>query len=83
MKVQHTQRGFELIEVANLDGIPMRLIQASSQVGDYDDAWDRPGSSAVLIGSEHLLNREQAAELAAHLNAWARTGSLVVDETSS
>lgn len=59
-----------------------RLVSQSSIVGDYEDSLDRPGSSALWIGDEHHLSREEVAEFVEHLNAWLKTGSLeVVEET--
>jgi hypothetical protein len=53
-----------------------RLVQQSSAVGDYNDAFDRPGTSFLWVGEHHHLNREEVADLAAYLNNWLTTGSL-------
>lgn len=76
LKAEKTARGFPWIEhpayVPPHD--PKRLVSASSAVGDYEDAYDRPGSSFLWIGEHHHLNREQVAELVEHLTAWLETG---------
>lgn len=83
MKVERTERGFEIVRhlsYAN-DPVEERLVQASSVIGEeYADAWDRPGTSALWIGSNLHLYREEVAELVSHLQAWLATGSLVVKE---
>lgn len=66
-----TDRGFNTITDAR--GI---IVHESSVVGDYDDAWDRPGSSALWFCSQSQLNREQVRELSAALNHWLETGRL-------
>jgi hypothetical protein len=80
MKVTKSDRGFEFL---NHDAyIPAdrgkydRLASQSSAVGEYDDAYDRPGSSALWIGEHHHLNREEVAQLVKHLKAWLKTGTL-------
>lgn len=50
MKVEHTDRGFEIIRFEDRSGHPCSLQQCSS-IGDYDDAFERPGTSAIWIGS--------------------------------
>lgn len=78
MEYQKTDRGFEV--VMN-DSYPhqtsKRLVQQSSVIlGNYSDALDRPGSSALWIDENHHLNREEVAELMSRLAAWLATGSL-------
>lgn len=82
MKVERTERGFERIEVLEYANAPtkmVRLVQQSSAalVELYYDALDRPGTSALWIGDNHL-NREQVRELIGHLQSWLDTGSLEV-----
>jgi len=72
MNVEFTSRGFEKI----LDKEGKMLVQQSSAVGDYDDAFDRPGSSYLWVGENTALDREQVAELRDHLNNWLKTGYL-------
>lgn len=56
--------------------VMQRLASESSALGDYDDAYDRPGSSFLWIGEHHHLNREEVAEFVAHLTVWMSTGRL-------
>jgi hypothetical protein len=78
MTHSRTLRGFELVEHPNYppDGTESRLVQESSIVGDYEDALDRPGTSALWVGDHHHLNREEVAELVSRLQSWLSTGSL-------
>lgn len=84
MEVTRTLRGFEIILHDTHENVPKqeRLVQASSVVGDYDDAFDRPGTSALWIGDDkqHLW-REEVAELIQHMQAWLDTGSLEIAAT--
>lgn len=81
MKLRHTQRGFEIIEFEKYPNEQLsRLVHQASIIGDYEDAWDKPGSSCLWIGEYHLLSREQIAELIQHLQAWLNTGSLSIEE---
>lgn len=78
-KLEHTARGFELIEFQDHNGEPCSL-QASS-LAEYE----KPGTSAVWLGCElvkvHLgetlkprmhLDRKQVKALIAHLSAWLK-----------
>lgn len=78
MRVERTPRGFEIIDhPAYVPGHEScRLVQQSSAVGKYPDAFDRPGTSFLWFGDKHHLDREQVAELVDHLNAWLKYGSL-------
>ena len=77
MKVTLTERGFQIIEhESRRDSKPERLVQMSSAIGEYEDAFDRPGTSALWIGDRHHLDREQVAELRDHLTRWLETGEL-------
>jgi len=78
MEVTRTPRGFELIEFVDENGETCHL-QQSSVIGDYADAFDRPGSSAVWLGTSRKrmhLSREQVREVVDHLARWMETGSL-------
>lgn len=79
MKVEYSSRGFQYVmhERYTEPHVPMRLIAQSSVIGDYNDSFDRPGSSYVWIGDNHHLNREEAAELVKHLQSWLDTGYFV------
>ena len=74
-------RGFELlVHPAYLsksdEELTPRLVLQSSVIGDYPDAYRRPGTSALWIGEHHHLNRDEIAQLICHLQWWLRTGSL-------
>ena len=88
MKVTRTERGFEVVEHPMYPPGPeperqKRVAQQSSAIGDYPDAFDRPGSSCLWVGEHHHLNRAEVAALVGHLRAWLDSGSLVLptDET--
>jgi hypothetical protein len=80
MNLTKTERGFERIDHDTyIDGMgDKRLVAASSAIGDYPDAFDRPGSSFLWIGENHHLSREEVKEFAVRLNAWFKTGSLAI-----
>lgn len=79
MKLYRSDRGFEQVEHRRYpEGDPVRLVSQSSIIGDYDDAVNRPGTSALWIGADHHLNREEVALLVKHLQSWVETGSLEI-----
>jgi len=80
MKIEKTERGFELINFQDHNDASCSL-QQSSAVGDYGDAFERPGSSFVWLGApiRMHLSREQVAELVQHLQQWLVTGSFQVE----
>ena len=82
MKIDETGRGFGIVTHAKYppDGTETRLVQESSVVGNYGDALKRPGSSALWIGDNHHLNREEVAELVGILQDWLATGRLSYDQ---
>lgn len=89
MKVVTTHRGFHVLEHPKYpppdtptEQVFFRLAQESSIIGDYPDACDRPGSSALWIGLSHHLNREEVRDLVAHLNHWLTTGTLDLSKTN-
>jgi len=55
------------------------LIQESSAIGDYEDAFDKPGSSFLWVGRYHHLNRMEVAELIERMQHWLDTGRLKED----
>jgi hypothetical protein len=78
MKAVKSDRGFEVLEhdgypVEGKKG-PQRLAQQSSAIGDYDDSFDRPGSSFLWIGENHHLNREEVKEFISQLQSWVDSG---------
>lgn len=76
MEPTDTLRGFQICEFQDSYGRPCTL-QQSSAIGDYDDAFDRPGSSFVWLGKgpERMhLAREQVDDLVEALQRWRDTG---------
>lgn len=79
MKVRASDRGFLSVHhpvyppTSQEDDL---VVTQSSIVGDYPDAMERPGTSALWFGFHHHLNREEVAQLVKHLQAWLDTGSL-------
>ncbi|MCI0557873.1 MAG: hypothetical protein MN733_05210 [Nitrososphaera sp.] len=89
MEVQYTNRNFEY--VTSDTGFEL---QQSSAIGDYDDAFDRPGSSYLWYGPKGdreqfaredikaMLERgEIESSLAPHARVWLTTGSLSLTNT--
>ena len=77
MKIIRSDRGFlYLVHPAYVDGELKRLVAHSSAIGDYEDSWERPGTSYLWIGEDHHLDREEVAQLIEHLQHWLATGSL-------
>lgn len=81
MNLIKTERGFERIEhdpyATSMSTLPQRrLVQQSSSIGDYEDSFDKPGSSYLWVGENHHLDRAEVKELVSHLQAWLKTGSL-------
>lgn len=73
MKAHKTDRGFIIVTHEKYQlksGEMTRLIQESSAIGDYDDAYDNPGSSCLWIGEHHHLNREEVKELIDRMQYW-------------
>lgn len=85
MIFKKTSTGFELVEESiyppparEIETPTSRLVQQSSAIGDYEDAFDKPGSSFLWIGKQHHLDREQVEELRDRLTAWLETGTLEI-----
>jgi hypothetical protein len=76
MKVTKSERGFPRLDHEDYPGAqPSVLALASSVIySKYPDAMQRPGTSALWIGADHHLDREQVAELIQHLQSWLDTG---------
>lgn len=83
MKVVKSERGFQfLMHPAYLPPHgEARLASVSSAIGDYEDAFDRPGSSYLWIGDDIHLNREEVAELVVYLQSWIATGKFIDTKT--
>lgn len=78
MQVKETSRGFRVIEhpCYPQSGSVSRLVQESSAIGEYADAFEKPGSSYLYVGNNHHLTREEVAELVEHMRHWLETGRL-------
>jgi hypothetical protein len=79
MEVIKSERGFEWIRHPKYVAAPVltdRLVSQSSAIGDYKDAWNRPGSSFLWVGDNQHLSRDEVRELIGHLQSWVDTGSL-------
>jgi hypothetical protein len=79
LRVMHSPRNFELIAHAVYPpnkGAKAPIVRASSAIGRYPDAFQRPGSSYLFIGDHHHLCREQIAELVGYLQNWLKSGHL-------
>lgn len=73
MKAYKTERGFITVtheKYQNKPGEMTRLIQESSAIREYDDAYDNAGSSCLWIGEDHHLNREEVKELIERMQYW-------------
>lgn len=83
MNVEETDRGFQIVKFNDRNGLACSL-QQSSIIGPYEDADDRPGSSAVWFGcyesNRAHLSREQVAELVPLLQHWLATGHFKMPE---
>lgn len=75
-KYEETSRGFGVVTHPPYTGGYDRVIQQSSAIGDYEDAFDNPGSSYLWIGAYQHLNREEVTELIDYLTRWVLTGNL-------
>jgi hypothetical protein len=80
-----TGRGFRAVvheKYQNTPGEFTRLVQESSAIGDYEDSYEKPGSSYLWVGNDHHLNREEIAELIERMQYWLENGRLKVDDRS-
>lgn len=79
--VERTARGFPLVKFSDSRGV-WCSVQMSSIVLNYEDALERPGTSALWIGADSAaekmhLDREQVAGLIERLMQWLETGQFV------
>lgn len=77
MKVEYTNRGFEIIYFVDRNNKYCSLQQSS--LADYEI----PGSSAIWfgVGDERMhIDLKTMKEILPHLKKWVQTGSLVVKE---
>lgn len=75
--VEHTSRGFEIINFTDRNGEKCSLQQSS--LADFE----QPGTSAVWIGIQNSrmhIDFEQAKKLVCTLQRWIDDGSFVVPE---
>lgn len=71
MKAEKTERGFKYISHPSYpENEDKRILQESSAIGDYEDSFEKPGSSFLWIGDNFHLNREEVAELIGNLQFW-------------
>ena len=72
MKVIETQRGFRRIMYNSYSNEPKPelLIGESSAIGDYDDAYNNPGSSYLWVGEHHHLNRDEVKMMIQKMQNW-------------
>lgn len=83
MKIETNIRGFRYIThpaYPDERQAVFPVVRESSIVGDYDDALDKPGSSALWVGENHHLNREEVTELRDALTHWLRRKRLPTGE---
>lgn len=84
MHIVKNNRGFRVLveeKYQNEPGEFTQLVEESSAIGDYDNSFDKPGSSFLWIGQDHHLNREQVKELISYLQHWL--DNLSLDQTAS
>jgi len=71
MKTEKTERGFRrIVHPPYVDGDERLLQESSAIIGDEMDAFENPGSSALWVGKDHHLNREEVAILIDILQYW-------------
>lgn len=73
MKIEKSDRGFLRLThnvYVQDERQEAPIIIESSAVGDYEDSFDRPGSSFLWVGQEHHLNREEVNLLVGVLQYW-------------
>lgn len=71
MRITNERRGFhDLVHNNYPSGGDARVAGESSAIGEYDDSFDRPGSSYLWIGEHHHLNRKQVTQLRDALTNW-------------
>jgi hypothetical protein len=75
MKVEKTNRGFEIIYFKDRYDMACSL-QQSSAIDDTERGFENPGSSFIWLGSSERmhLDRETVTELIKHLKKWVETG---------
>lgn len=85
-EVKRTPRGFQYVEFLDRNDVDCGL-QQSSAIGEYDDAMDRPGSSFVWLGPNHMteqtrmhLSRTDVAALIETLGRWLDRGTFICDD---
>lgn len=75
MQVEHTGRGFEIINFVDRNGADCSLQQSSA--AEYTE----PGVSAIWLGASDRrmhLSLNQVKELLPHLKSWVKNGSFKV-----
>lgn len=80
MKAEKNGRGFVVVTHRVSDSAAeSRLLQESSAIGNYPDSFQIPGSSALWIGEDHHLNREEVADLIRRMQHWLDHKRLPLD----
>lgn len=77
MKIEHTERNFEIINFEDSSGNKCSL-QASSAIGDKPDDFENPGTSFIWLGMEGKrmhLNHAQVLEITEKLMSWLSNGN--------
>lgn len=83
MKTNESNEGFRSVEHDTYLQKPhdsRRVVAESSAMGDYDDAFDSPGSSFLWFGTNHHFNREEVTELIERMQHWLDHKRLKMDE---
>lgn len=80
MKAEKNQRGFITVthEKYTEPNTDERIIQESSVIGDYENSFQKPGSSFLWVGENHHLDREEIKELVERMEYWLKNGRLEV-----
>lgn len=77
MKIEKSERGFESLLCLKYDqGEDVPIVSQSSAIGDYEDSFEKPGSSYLWVGEDAHLDREGVQSLVNHLRGWLKTGKL-------
>ena len=75
LKIIKDNRGFQALTMG-----PIQILKQSSQIGDYADSYDKPGSSFLWFGDPIPdwieLDREEVREVINILETWLDTGKL-------
>ena len=77
MKMVVTERGWRVVDhMKYVKPEAGRLVGESSAIGDYEDSFDKPGSSFLWFGDDYHLNRDEVRVLVTALQVWLDDGRL-------